>query len=79
MPVIFLRAVANVRIRIAGTIAMKPLGIASIASLNVTTLRMQKYAIAKTRAIRLPQGRPTVASVFENASMKFAPSRIPPL
>jgi len=36
--VIFLRLVANVRIRIAGTIALKPAGIHSIASLNVITL-----------------------------------------
>jgi len=36
-PVIFLRAVANVRIKIAGTIALKPLGIQAIASLKVTT------------------------------------------
>jgi len=37
-PVMFLRAVANVRMRIAGTIALKPLGIHSIASLNVIVL-----------------------------------------
>ena len=37
-PVIFLRAVANVKIKIAGTIALKPFGILSIASLNVITL-----------------------------------------
>ena len=36
-PVMFLRAVANVRIKIAGTIALKPLGMHSIASLKVTS------------------------------------------
>ena len=36
-PVIFLRAVAKVRIKIAGTIALKPFGIQAIASLNVIT------------------------------------------
>ena len=35
--VIFLSAVAKVRIKIAGTIALKPLGMQAIASLNVTT------------------------------------------
>ena len=37
-PVIFLRDVAKVRIKIAGTIATKPFGIESIASLKVITL-----------------------------------------
>ena len=37
-PVIFLRAVANVRIVIAGTIALKPSGTHSIAPLKVITL-----------------------------------------
>ena len=37
-PVTFLSAVASVRMRIAGTIALKPLGIHSIASLKVTVL-----------------------------------------
>ena len=37
-PVIFLRAVAEVRIKIAGTIAIKPFGIQDIASLKVTIL-----------------------------------------
>ena len=37
-PVMFFSAVANVRIRIAGTIAIKPFGIHSIASLKVITL-----------------------------------------
>ena len=41
-PVIFLRDVAIVRIRIAGTIAMKPLGIHSIASLKLTRRRATK-------------------------------------
>ena len=41
-PVIFLRAVANVKIRIAGTIAIKPWGIASIDSLNVVTFLTHK-------------------------------------
>ena len=40
--VIFLRVVAIVRIRIAGTIAIKPLGIHSIASLKVTRRRAIK-------------------------------------
>ena len=37
-PVIFLSDVANVKIKIAGTIALKPLGIQAIACLNVTSL-----------------------------------------
>lgn len=37
-PVMFLSAVAKVRINIAGTIAIKPLGTHSIASLKVITL-----------------------------------------
>ena len=37
-PVIFLREVAIVRIKIAGTIAIKPLGMQSIASLKETSL-----------------------------------------
>ena len=40
--VIFFNAVARVRIRIAGTMAMKPLGIQSIAALNVITFLLQR-------------------------------------
>ena len=68
--VMFLRDVANVRIRIAGTIAINPLGMHSIASLIVITLRRQRKMIVKTSAIILPHGRPTVASVSEKAEMK---------
>jgi hypothetical protein len=41
-PVIFLSVVAIVRIRIAGTIAIKPFGIHSIASLKETSLLATK-------------------------------------
>ena len=41
-PVIFLSEVAIVRIRIAGTIAIKPLGIQFIASLKDTIRLMMK-------------------------------------
>ena len=40
------------RIRIAGTIAIKPLGIASIASLTVITRRATRKIIAKIRAMK---------------------------
>ena len=40
--VVFFRVVAIVRIKIAGTIAIKPLGIQSIASLKVINLRATK-------------------------------------
>ena len=40
--VIFLSAVANVRMRIAGTIAINPFGTASIDSLKETALRIIK-------------------------------------
>ena len=40
--VMFLSDVAKVRMRIAGTMAMKPLGIHSIASLNETSFLAQR-------------------------------------
>ena len=70
-PVIFLRLVAIVRMRIAGTIAKKPFVMHSIASLKETRRLAMKYTIVKIRATRPPQGRPTVASVLENASIKL--------
>ena len=40
MVVMFLRAVAKVRMRMGGTMAKKPLGTCYIASLKVTILRI---------------------------------------
>jgi len=68
--VIFLSAVANVRIVIAGTIALNPLGMQFIASLKEITLLQSMYTIVTIRATREPRGRPTVASVLPNAPIK---------
>ena len=76
--VIFLRDVAKVRINIAGTIAIKPLGTAVMASLKLISLLSIRNAIIATREMSPPHGKPKVASVFANASIKFTPSSIPP-
>ena len=65
--------------RIGGTIAIKPFGMQSKASFAGTRRLAIKYAMVTTRAIIPPHGRPSVASVFENALTKLSPSRIPPL
>ena len=77
-PVIFLSVVAKVRISIAGTMAIKPFGIHSIASLKVTTRLAMRYIIATISAIIPPHGSPTVASVFAKALTKLSPLQNPP-
>ena len=78
-PVAFLRAVANVRIRMAGTIALNPVGIASIHPLKETLRRIIRYTIVITSAIKAPQGKPIVASVSPKAEIMFIPAKVFPL
>ena len=73
-----LRVHAQVRIRIAGTIALKPSGREAMASLKLITLLIRRYTTANTIAIAEPITRPTEASEFENAEIKPSPSKNPP-
>ena len=70
---------ANVKIIIAGTIALKPSGIQLIQSENVNTLRATYKMIVINIPKKLPIARPTEASQFENAVIKSSPLKNPPV
>ena len=78
-PVIPLSVQAKQRIRIAGTIAQKPLGSAFIASLKEITLRQIRYITLNTTATAEPRARPAEASQLLKASIKVSPSKNPPV
>ena len=66
-PVTFFSAVASVRIVMAGTMFIKPVGIASMDSLKEIRRRHQFQIRLMNRAMSVPQGRATVASVSDRA------------
>ena len=68
--VMVLSAQAQQRIMIAGTIALKPSGKASMQSRNEMTRRQRKKKTEKTIATIEPKTRPTDASESENAWTK---------
>ena len=78
-PVTPLSVHANVRIRIAGTIALKPSGRQSINSLKRSTLRGIYSTNVISRAAIEPSIRPVAESQFANASTKLSPSKKPPV
>ena len=79
LSVIAFRVHAKVRIRIAGTMALKPSGIHAIQSLKDITLRNIYTITIIIRAQILPMPSPTEASELENASTRFAPPKNPPV
>ena len=77
--VVPLRVHANVRINIAGTIALKPSGIASMHLLKSSTPLITYNKIVISRPNKLPIASPTEASLFENASTNPVPLKNPPV
>ena len=70
---------ANVRISIAGTIALKPSGIASIHLPKSRTPLITYRRIVISSPNKLPIASPTDASLFEKASTKLTPLKNPPV
>ena len=70
---------AIVRIRIAGTIALKPSGRHPIHSLKERTFLAMYKMIVITQPKKLPYARPTDASQPEKASIIPTPSKNPPV
>ena len=64
---------ARQRIRMAGTICLKPSGRQSISSVNFMERRTIKKIIVKIRAIREPRGRAEKASVLAKALIRSVP------
>ncbi len=65
------RVQAKIRIRIAGTMALKPSTRAPVNSSKVTTFRGRYHTAAKIRVRNAPSTRPTEASEALKASMRF--------
>ena len=70
---------AIVRIKMAGTIALKPSTKQSMQFLNGRTLLITYKRIVITKPKKLPIARPTEASLFENAVIKSFPLKNPPV
>ena len=70
LSVIAFKVQAQVKIIMAGTMALKPSGMLSMHCLKVSTRRHKKYTTAKIMAIKEPYNKPTDASLLEKESMK---------
>ena len=79
LSVIAFRVHAKVRIRIAGTIALNPSGMQDIQSLKLNTFLTTYRMIVMINPKKLPNTRPTEASLLENASTKPTSSKKPPV
>ena len=79
LSVILFKVHANVRIKIAGTIALKPSAKQAIQSLNEITLLITYNTIVIITPKKLPKASPTDASLFEKAVTKFSPLKNPPV
>ena len=79
LSVIAFKVQAKVRIRMAGTMALKPSGIQDMHSLNFMTRRTRYKRMVNTRPKKLPIARPWEASLLEKAVTKSAPSKKPPV
>ena len=64
---------ARHRIRMAGTICLKPSGRQSISSVKLMARRTMKKIMVKIRATREPRGRASKAEVLAKAVMRSVP------
>ena len=79
LSVMLFKVHAKVRIRIAGTMDLKPSGIHAIQSLKDNTFRTRYKSTVITRPKKLPSTSPTDASLWEKAVTKSVPSKKPPV
>ena len=79
LSVIALSVHANVNIRIAGTMALKPSTRLDMLSLKLITLLARRKMIVMITAIDEPITRPTEASLLANALTKLSPEKNPPV